>query len=179
MSCRWSCRSQWEESPRTQHGRSNNARAQDEEGTCASELSCTQALWSETGVPNLQGASPQDCAEITARYARISRSQNWLIFLLSPRNTDVHSAQGSSQQCACGLSSRHWNLWPGQKVPFTTAGTIRETAYTPLWLPSRRSCHAFKGSHIRQGKSCGWRLDHILPHTWSLCFIFGPLREDI
>lgn len=43
MSCRWSCLSQWEQGPRTRHGRSNTAGAQDEKGARASELTCTQA----------------------------------------------------------------------------------------------------------------------------------------
>lgn len=42
-------------------------------------------------------ASPGDCTEITASYATTLRSQKWLMVILSPRNTDVHSVHGRSQ----------------------------------------------------------------------------------
>lgn len=88
MSCRWPCLSYWEQSPSTRHGRSNNTRAQDEKGARASELNCTQAcgggLESQTSREHWCGdasvcqdkASPGNCAETIAHYARNSRSQN-------------------------------------------------------------------------------------------------------
>ena len=60
-------------------------------------------------------ASPGNCTEITASYARISGSHKWLIFILSPRNMTVRSVHSRSQRYKPWSKPCH--PWPAQTVP--------------------------------------------------------------
>lgn len=82
--------------------------------------------WSRERVMCQDKASPGKHTKITASYARISKSQ-WLILILSPRNTDVHSVQGSSQRY-CWWSTASAVICDQGSLFLFTAGTIHENS---------------------------------------------------
>lgn len=122
-------------------------------------------------------ASPGDCAEIRASYARISKSQKWLSFSLQGILMFTVNMAGPCG-IACGLNPKYSYLWPGQTALFYSCWDSSWTVLTHnCWLPLPKSNHAFKGSHTVDKESpVNEDLTTSNQHAW---FTSGLLREEI
>ena len=177
--------------------RISNVRTREEEGPWfhRRELDWMPALWSGTRVPAdtsgpserrgsfeeemelvVDKASPGNCTEITASYARISGSHKWLIFILSPRNMTVRSVHSRSQRYKPWSKPCH--PWPEQTVPSDSSWDHSCRGLTwSCCLQSQESDRAPRSSHtFHEGRSVNEDMTCHTTHAVSL-FYFWPTER--
>ena len=121
-------------------------------------------------------ASPGNCTEITASYARISGSHKWLIFILSPRNMTVRSVHSRSQRYKPWSKPCH--PWPAQTVPSDSSWDHSCRGLTwSCCLQSQDSDRALRSSHtFHEGRSINEDMTCHTTHAVSL-FYFWPTER--
>lgn len=98
-------------------------------------------------------ASPGNCTEIPASYARISGSHKWLVFILSPRNMTVRSVHSRSQRYKPWSKPCHPG--PARTVPSDSSWDHSCRVWTrSCRLQPRESDRALRSSRtLREGSS--------------------------
>lgn len=173
--------------------RISNVRTREEEGPWfhRRELDWMPALWSGTRGPAgtsgpserrgsfeeemelvVDKASPGNCTEITASYARISGSHKWLIFILSPRNMTVRSVHSRSQRYKPWSKPCH--PWPEQTVPSDSSWDHSCRGLTwSCCLQSQESDRAPRSSHtFHEGRSVNEDMTCHTTHAVSLLLAY-------